>query len=177
MQNKIRLVHDDITKIAADAIVNAANSSLLGGDGVDGAIHRVGGEDILNECKLIREAQGGCKTGQAVVTSAGHLPAKYVIHTVGPVWHGDDPEEITALKDCYIACLTHAEKLNCRSIAFPNISTGAYHFPKYEAARIAIDTVKEMLSGLHYVQEIIFVCYDMENFAIYQDMLAEFDDV
>ncbi len=127
---KIRVIQDDITQIEADVIVNAANSSLLGGGGVDGAIHRVGGKAILAECRAIRERQGQCPTGEAVITTAGDLPAKYVIHTVGPVWNGGRQNEAELLTDCYINSLKLAELYGAEHIAFPNISTGAYRFPK-----------------------------------------------
>lgn len=138
----LELLKADITEIHVDAIVNAANTSLLGGGGVDGAIHRKGGKAILDECIQIRNKQGGCKTGEAVITTAGNLPAKHVIHTVGPVWSGDKEEKSKLLADCYRNSLELALQHNIKTIAFPNISTGIYHFPKDKAAEIAIKTVK-----------------------------------
>lgn len=175
--SNIEVIQADITTMTVDAIVNAANSSLLGGGGVDGAIHRVGGPEILDECKLIREKQGGCRTGHAVATGAGKLPAQYVIHTVGPIWQGGNNEEEQLLAACYVSSLELAEKLKCRSIAFPNISTGVYHFPKKEAAKIALAAVKKQLPHLSYIQHIVFVCYDQENYLIYQDIMTYFSDL
>lgn len=155
----ITVIRGDITKVHADAIVNAANSSLLGGGGVDGAIHRAGGPEILEDCRKIIARQGGCKTGEAVITTAGRLPAKYVIHTVGPVWNEGSTNERDRLKDCYHNSLALALANDCRSIAFPNISTGIYGYPKEEAAIIAVGTVKDFLSD-HPVLEVIFVSFD-----------------
>ena len=166
---KINLLEGDITKISVDAIVNAANNSLMGGGGVDGAIHRAGGKIIHEECMKIVEKQGGCPTGEAVFTSAGNLPAKYVIHTVGPIWRGGKNYEDVLLKNCYINSLKLAEKLNVSSISFPNISTGVYGFPKERAAQIAIDTVLNYNSEI--IQIINFVCFDDENFQLYQKIL------
>ena len=134
----IDIIKGDITQLNVDAIVNAANSSLLGGGGVDGAIHRAGGPEILEECKIIRAEQGECSTGKAVMTTAGNLPARYVIHTVGPVWSGGSNSEPDLLASCYQECLKLAENHNLKTIAFPNISTGIYGYPKYEAAQIVI---------------------------------------
>ena len=142
---KIKLVKGDITKISVDCIVNAANTSLMGGGGVDGAIHRAGGPAILEDCRKIVARQGGCKVGEAVVTRAGRLPAKYVIHTVGPVWNGGNHNEEQKLADCYRSALKCAVELQCETIAFPGISTGIYKFPKARAAAIAIETVKHFL--------------------------------
>ncbi|WP_031428660.1 O-acetyl-ADP-ribose deacetylase [Flavimarina sp. Hel_I_48] len=160
----IELVQGDITKIQVDAIVNAANSALRGGGGVDGAIHAAGGSEILEECMQIR---GGCPVGEARITTAGKLPAKKVIHTVGPQWGKEDKEE-EKLANCYINSLELARKHGLNSIAFPNISTGIYHFPKQKAAEIAIKTVKKNIKP---GQEVFFVCYDDENFAIYKQEL------
>jgi O-acetyl-ADP-ribose deacetylase (regulator of RNase III) len=171
MSMKIELIKADITTIALDAIVNAANSSLLGGGGVDGAIHRKGGPAILDECMQIRAKQGGCDTGQAVITTAGNLPAKYVIHTVGPVWNSNKQEETNRLLgECYTNSLKLALEHGVKTIAFPNISTGIYHFPKDEAAAVAINAVKhfELLDSL---ERILFVCFDDENYSIYQQLL------
>lgn len=172
MNTRITLIKDDITTIQTDAIVNAANSSLLGGGGVDGAIHRKGGSQILEECKAIRNRQGKCATGQAVYTSAGQLPAKYVIHTVGPVWNGGGRNEPKLLADCYLNSLRLANELDVKTIAFPNISTGVYRFPKKEAAEIAIHTVLDFISKENRtVEEITFVCFDDENYLLYKELL------
>ncbi len=167
------LVQGDLTKMEVDAIVNAANNSLLGGGGVDGAIHRAGGPAILAECREIRARQGGCPTGEAVVTTAGNMPSRFVIHTVGPVWSGHDKEaKDDLLRNCYKNSLKHAAKINLETIAFPNISTGIYHFPKERAADIAIQAVKEMLEEYKVIKEVIFVCFDNENYDLYQEKLA-----
>ncbi|UTX47290.1 O-acetyl-ADP-ribose deacetylase [Chryseobacterium sp. MA9] len=168
---KIELIKGDITKIQADAIVNAANSSLLGGGGVDGAIHRAGGSQILEECKAIRNRQGKCNTGESVVTSAGNLPAKYVIHTVGPVWNGNEEKESKLLANCYYNSLKLAESLGVKTIAFPNISTGVYRFPKELAGKIAIDGVKKFHSEI--IEKVIFVCFGDENEMIYKNLLQQ----
>lgn len=173
MKTEVKLIKGDITNIQADAIVNAANTSLLGGGGVDGAIHRKGGIQILEECKAIRNRQGKCKTGDAVYTSAGLLPAKYVIHTVGPVWNGGGNDESELLASCYRNSLKIAENLGVKSIAFPNISTGIYHFPKERAAHIAIEIVKEFVNKKQTnIEEIIFICFDDENYQIYESILG-----
>lgn len=166
---KIELIKGDITKIQADTIVNAANSSLLGGGGVDGAIHRAGGKQILDECIEIRNRQGKCATGEAVVTTAGNLPAKYVIHTVGPVWNGNEEKGSKLLANCYKNSLKLAESLGIKTIAFPNISTGVYRFPKELAGKIAVDEVKNFKSEA--IEKIIFVCFDDENEGIYKKLL------
>jgi len=168
---KIELIKGDITKIQADAIVNAANSSLLGGGGVDGAIHRSGGSQVLEECKAIRNRQGKCKTGEAVVTNAGHLPAKYIIHTVGPVWNDHEEKESKLLANCYHNSLKLAESLGLKTIAFPNISTGIYRFPKELAGKIAVDEVRKFKSDI--IEKVIFVCFDDENEMIYKDLLQQ----
>jgi len=161
---KIRIIQGDITKIKADAIVNAANSSLLGGGGVDGAIHRAGGPEILHDCRAIVARQGGCKTGEAVITTAGRLPAKHVIHTVGPVWNNGTREEDILLANCYRHSLELAARHHLKTIAFPNISTGIYHFPKDLAAKIAMDTIVQFLEENKEMEEVILVCFDEENF-------------
>lgn len=168
---KISLIIGDITKLKVDVIVNAANSSLLGGGGVDGAIHRAGGPTILEECIQIRNRQGGCKTGEAVITNAGNLPCKKVIHTVGPVWNGGNSSEEELLNSCYQTSLEIAEIYNLETIAFPNISTGIYGFPKARAAQIAIKAVKGFQSNI--VKEVIFVCFDEENYRIYEKLLKK----
>ncbi|MGG7470074.1 O-acetyl-ADP-ribose deacetylase [Chryseobacterium arthrosphaerae] len=166
---EIELIQGDITKIHVDAVVNAANSSLLGGGGVDGAIHRAGGMKILEECRAIRNRQGKCNTGEAVVTTAGNLPAKYVIHTVGPVWNGDEERGSKLLSDCYVNSLALADGLGIRTIAFPNISTGIYKFPKEIAGRIAVDEVRKFQAVS--IEKVIFLCFDDENVEIYKKLL------
>lgn len=161
---KIEIIKGDITKMKVDAIVNAANSSLLGGGGVDGAIHRAGGTAIIEDCRKIIAKQGGCKTGKAVITTAGYLPAKFVIHTVGPVWNGGVKDEENKLADCYKNSLQLAVDNNCKTIAFPNISTGVYGFPKDKAAIISIKTVLDFLSKNDEIEKVIFVCFDEENY-------------
>ena len=146
--------------------MNAANNSLLGGGGVDGAIHRAGGPAILEECKTIVARQGGCKTGEAVITTGGNLPSKYVIHTVGPVWNGGNNSEAQKLTNCYRNSLKLAEQNGCASAAFPNISTGVYRFPKAEAAKIAVTEVADALKEMQVVKEVIFVCFDEENYLL-----------
>ena len=168
---KIELIKGDITKIEIDAIVNAANSSLLGGGGVDGAIHRAGGPTILEECMEIRNRQGGCEVGEAVITNAGNLPAKKVIHTVGPVWNNQQSNEDEKLRNCYLNSLRLAEANGLKSIAFPNISTGIYRFPKYQAAVITIKAVQEFSSEV--IERVVFVCFDGENFGIYEELLED----
>lgn len=168
---KITVIQNDITKTQVDVIVNAANSSLLGGGGVDGAIHKAGGKTILDECQQIRNRQGKCKTGEAVITTAGNLSAKKVIHTVGPVYNGGKriETEKQLLVNCYRNSLQLAEEHNLETIAFPNISTGIYKFPKQLAAEIAIKTVTNYKSNS--IKEVIFVCFDDENYAIYNKIL------
>ena len=163
---RIEIVRGDITKVNVDAIVNAANTSLMGGGGVDGAIHRAAGPQILEECRKIVARQGGCKVGEAVITSGGNLPAKYVIHTVGPVWNGGKNEEEQKLKNCYTNSLQLAIDNGCKTIAFPNISTGIYHFPKDKAATISVATTIEFLSKHSGIERVLFVCFDAENFAL-----------
>ena len=167
----IELIKGDITKVKADAIVNAANTSLLGGGGVDGAIHRAGGSAILEECQQIRNKQGGCKVGEAVITTAGKLPAKFVIHTVGPVWNNGKSNEEQLLQSAYSNSIKVAVQNKVATIAFPNISTGIYHFPKDKAAQIAIDTVKAFPGIENSIEKVIFVCYDDENYNLYEEIL------
>lgn len=169
---RIRLIQGDITTVEADAIVNAANTSLLGGGGVDGAIHRRGGPDILDACIAIRDRQGGCETGDAVITTAGLLPARYVIHTVGPVWQGGVSGEPNLLANCYRTTLTLCVDHGLRTVAFPNISTGVYRFPKRQAASIAIETVRAFDGG-GVIEDVTFVCFDDDNLAIYQGLISE----
>ncbi len=167
----IELLFGDITKVQADAIVNAANTSLLGGGGVDGAIHRAGGPAILEECQKIRNRQGNCKVGEAVITPAGKLPAKFVIHAVGPVWNNYNNNERALLSSAYLSSLNLAIENHIRTIAFPNISTGIYRFPKEEAATIAITTVKDFLAATDKIDKVIFVCFDVENYELYKLLL------
>ena len=170
---KIQLVEGDITRMVVDAIVNAANSRLAGGGGVDGAIHRAGGPSIMKECYEIRSKQGGCPTGEAVITSAGNLPADYVIHTVGPVWSGGSKGEAALLRNAYFNSLKIADENHVKSIAFPNISTGIYGYPIYEAADIAIQTVIEYLRSGTDIGQVVFVCFDPESFRIYHEKLTK----
>lgn len=163
-RTKIEILKGDITKVTVDAIVNAANTSLLGGGGVDGAIHRAGGQAILDDCRKIIARQGGCKTGKAVITTAGNLNAKFVIHTVGPVWNGGQKDEKLKLADCYKNSLQLAVDNNCKTIAFPCISTGVYKYPTNDAARVAVDTVLEFVSNSDNIEKVIFVCFDDDNF-------------
>lgn len=167
---QIKLSQGDITKLAVDIIVNAANTSLLGGGGVDGAIHRAGGPAILEGCLVIRNRQGGCKVGEAVITTGGNLPCKQVIHTVGPRWNGGQSNEAEKLANCYRNSLSLAHENGAKTIAFPNISTGIYRFPKEQAAAIAIQTVRSYVGTLQ--ETVTFVCFDAENYAIYQRLLA-----
>lgn len=168
MPSRLDVVQGDITKIVIDAIVNAANSSLLGGGGVDGAIHRAGGPAILEECRKI----GGCPTGEAVVTTAGRLPAKKVIHTVGPVWHGGSRGELELLAACYRNSLQRAVEHGLKTVAFPNISTGVYGYPKHLAAPVAVETVRAFLNETGAIERVAFVCFDEENFQIYNRFLS-----
>jgi O-acetyl-ADP-ribose deacetylase len=166
----IEIIQGDITKMEVDAIVNAANTSLLGGGGVDGAIHKAGGKKILEECIEIRNRQGGCEVGEAVITTAGNLPAKFVIHTVGPVWHSGTKNEEQLLASAYRNCLALAAEHNVATIAFPNISTGIYRFPKEKAAEIALKTTKDYLANTHVIEKVIFVCFDKENYELYRSL-------
>jgi len=170
---RIQLIKGDITSMDVDVIVNAANNSLMGGSGVDGAIHRVGGPQILEECMAIRKRQGGCPTGEAVITTGGHLKAKFVIHTVGPIWSGNDPEEEEGLlANAYRNSLSLAVSNQVKSIAFPNISTGTYRFPKQRAAEIAIREVSAFLAKDESLQHVIFCCFDQVNFDLYHELLT-----
>ncbi|HTX87600.1 MAG TPA: O-acetyl-ADP-ribose deacetylase [Bacteroidales bacterium] len=165
MENRIRIIRGDITTLKTDAIVNAANRSLLGGGGVDGAIHRAAGPELLDACRKLN----GCPTGEAKITPGFRLPARFVIHTVGPVWSGGQHRENDLLASCYRRSLELAAQNGCRSVAFPNISTGIYGFPKKEAARIAIGTVKEYLKENPVPESVEFVCFDEENARIYEE--------
>lgn len=164
----IEVIQADITRLHVDAIVNAANSSLLGGGGVDGAIHRAAGPDLVHECRLL----GGCKTGAAKLTKGYQLPARYIIHTVGPVWNGGGKDEEKLLAQCYEHCLLIALEKGIRTIAFPNISTGIFGFPKDKAATIAWQTVQTFIdSHPGAFDKIIFVCFDTENYSLYYQLL------
>ncbi|WP_372751242.1 O-acetyl-ADP-ribose deacetylase [Labilibaculum sp.] len=164
---EIVLKKSNITKLQVDAIVNAANKSLLGGGGVDGAIHRAAGAELLKECKTMN----GCATGEAKVSKGYQLPAKFIIHTVGPIWNGGQQNESELLKNCYRNSIRLAENLQLKSIAFPNISTGVYAFPKQEAAQIAIETIKQEAKHLQSIRKIIFCVFDEENFQIYKQLI------
>jgi len=166
---KVKLYKGDITQLKVDAIVNAANSSLLGGGGVDGAIHRAAGPELLDECRSL----GGCSSGDAKITRAYNLPCQHVIHTVGPIWRGGEKNEAKLLKSCYKNSLKLAEEHQLESLVFPNISTGVYGYPKEEAAKIAIDTVMGRASKFQKLKEITFCVFDDTNYAIYQDLLKD----
>ena len=175
---KLELRRGDITTFDTDVIVNAANSSLAGGGGVDGAIHKAAGPELLEECKRIagerRNIPGGpCPAGDAVLTGAGKLPCKKVIHTVGPVWRGGGAGEAELLASCYQKSLRIAESEGLKSLAFPNISTGVYGYPKDQAAVIAVDTVRKTLSETPGIQRVVFVCFDEENYKLYEEQLAK----
>jgi O-acetyl-ADP-ribose deacetylase (regulator of RNase III) len=162
----IKVVLEDITSLKVDAIVNAANKSLLGGGGVDGAIHRAAGQELLAECRSLH----GCETGQSKITDAYNLPCKKVIHTVGPIWLGGKFHEAEKLASCYQTSIAIAKKYGLTSIAFPCISTGVYRFPKVEAAKIAINTLKDEISKGYY-GEITICCFDSESEAIYHSLI------
>lgn len=171
----IRLISGDITKEEVDAIVNAANSRLVGGGGVDGAIHRAGGPGIMAECDKIRASEGGCPTGEAVITTAGRLPAEYVIHTVGPVWSGGNKGEPELLASCYSSSMRIAGEYGCGSIAFPSISTGAYRFPVDRAALIALKTIADEIkeSSLTEVRVVLFSKNDFDIYSAALEKIGE----
>jgi len=158
----------DITKVKADAIVNAANTSLLGGGGVDGAIHRAAGPKLLEECRMLN----GCRTGQAKITKGYRLPTKYVIHTPGPVWNGGGKNEEQLLRNCYENCLKLAAEYGCKTVAFPSISTGIYRFPLEKASVIAVETIQDFLTQ-HSDMDVQMVCFDQRTFQYYQQAMKE----
>lgn len=167
MKNRIQVIQGDITKLKVDAIVNAANTRLMGGGGVDGAIHRAAGPQLLEECQTLN----GCETGSAKITKGFLLPAKFIIHAVGPVWRGGKNNEELLLASCYSTSLRLASENGCRSIAFPNISTGVYGFPKNKAIQIAVQQVYKFLNNSCLPEEVIFCCFDEENFKLYQSII------
>jgi O-acetyl-ADP-ribose deacetylase (regulator of RNase III) len=169
MKKEVKIVQGDITKQEVDAIVNAANTSLLGGGGVDGAIHRAAGPQLLEETRQM----GGCPTGEARVSKGYRLPAKWVIHTVGPVWSGGNRNEDALLAGCYRNSFQEAERLGVKSIAFPSISTGAYGFPLERATRIALHETKKFLEGSRSVERVVFVCFGGEATSTYQEIYQD----
>lgn len=169
MMNSIEVIRGNITKLEVDAIVNAANRSLLGGGGVDGAIHRAAGPQLLDECKTL----GGCETGKAKITKGYNLPAKYVIHTVGPVWNGGNNHEEELLASCYQSCFTLVKDYSIKSVAFPAISTGVYRFPLKKATQVAIHETLKFLETYKELERVIFVCFLREVFEVYERELAK----
>ena len=172
-QAELNLVQGDITKEKVDAIVNAANEQLAGGGGVDGAIHRAGGPKILEECDEIRSRQGGCPTGQAVITTGGNLPATYVIHTVGPIWRGGNADEPDLLASCYQESLSLALQHRIKTIAFPAISAGIYGYPTDKASVVALNAVKEFVEAHERIEEVRFVLFDDVTYRCFEDALSK----
>jgi O-acetyl-ADP-ribose deacetylase (regulator of RNase III) len=175
---ELEVLQGDITLLEVDVIVNAANSTLMGGGGVDGAIHRAAGIELLEECMQIAEERkdvpgGPCPAGDAVITGAYKLPCGKIIHTVGPIWYGGNRGESETLASCYRRSLLLAEKMRLATIAFPNISTGVYGYPKDKAAAVAVETVKKTLEETEYIEKVIFVCFDRENYELYRQLLAD----
>ena len=174
---KLELIKGDITKLDVDVIVNAANSSLMGGGGVDGAIHRAAGPELLEECRKIATERkeipkGPCPSGDAVMTKGYKLPCKHVIHTVGPVWHGGAQSEAETLASCYRKSLLLAAGAGLKSIAFPNISTGVYGYPKDKAAAVAVKAVRETLGEAPGIERVVFVCFDDDNLGLYEGLIV-----
>ena len=163
----LKVIQGDITTLRVDAIVNAANHTLLGGGGVDGEIHRAAGPELLKECRTL----GGCRTGDAKITSAYNLPCKYIIHTVGPVWYGGAHNEMKDIFNCYTNSMRLAGEYACETVAFPCISTGVYHFPKEQAAQIAITAIKQISPSVKAVKEVTFVCFSEGDKKIYDKLL------
>src|SRR4051812_28417327 len=169
MTTKLRAIQADITKLAVDAIVNAANSSLLGGGGVDGAIHRAAGPALLDECRLL----GGCQTGDAKLTRGYRLPAKFVIHTVGPIWRGGNDGEPELLASCFRRSIEVAAANGVTTVAFPSISTGIYGYPIELAAQVAVTTVRSQVQSLSMLQEVVFCCFSARDLEVYENRLGE----
>lgn len=171
MSDRIQIILGDITKQSVDAIVNAANCSLLGGGGVDGAIHRAAGPELLKECRTLN----GCRTGEAKITKGYKLPAKHVIHTPGPVWHGGSHNEAELLASCYRSCLRLASENGCKTVDFPSISTGVYHFPLDRASRIAVGTIADYLAAHPEIERVRMVCFDSRTAEYYEAALSELE--
>lgn len=169
MNGRLQIIQGDITRQSVDAIVNAANCSLLGGGGVDGAIHRAAGPELLAECRTL----GGCQTGKAKITRGYRLPAKHVIHTPGPVWHGGSRGEAELLASCYRSCLELASENGCATVDFPSISTGVYHFPLDKASKIAVNTILDYLKNHPEIEQVRMVCFDANTAGYYETALAE----
>ena len=173
-QTTLKLIQGDITKVEVEAIVNAANEKLVGGGGVDGAIRRAGGEEVVKECDEIRARQGGCPTGKAVITTGGNLPAQYIIHTVGPIWSGGNADEAKLLASCYKESLQLAAENEVKSIAFPSISTGVYGYPTEKASAVALETIRDLAeSNATMPEQIQFVLFDDATYSCYADALSD----